>query len=96
MNRCGQNVHVEYTATEEFTSLYPIQPGNFSHGGVPDQEHQDTVNALMDIYHATGGRHCAPNRKEHIVGALIPASAHEIRLDGVRERVRRHLNRSSF
>ena len=41
MNRCGQNVHVEYTATEEFTSLYPIQPGNFSHGGVPDQEHQD-------------------------------------------------------
>ena len=41
MSRCGQNVHVEYTATEEFTSLYPIQPGNFSHGGVPDQEHQD-------------------------------------------------------
>ena len=46
MNRCGQNVRVEYTATEEFTSLYPIQPGNFSHGGVPDQEHQD---------------YCAPN-----------------------------------
>ena len=41
MGRCAQNVHVEYTATEEFTSLYPIQPGNFSHGGVPDQEHQD-------------------------------------------------------
>ena len=55
MNRCGQNVHVEYTATEEFTSLYPIQPGNFSHGGVPDQEHQD---------------YCAPHVHNH-TSALV-------------------------
>ena len=36
-----QNVHVEYTATAEFTGLYPIDPGNTSHAGVPDQTHQD-------------------------------------------------------
>jgi hypothetical protein len=37
-----QNVHVEYTATETFTSMYPIEPGsNMSFDGVPDQMHQD-------------------------------------------------------
>jgi hypothetical protein len=36
-----QNVHVEYTATEAFTGMYPIDPENATHAGVPDQEHQD-------------------------------------------------------
>ena len=36
-----QNVHVEYTATDAFTSMYPIQPENASFAGVPDQMHQD-------------------------------------------------------
>ena len=36
-----QNVHVEYTATQTFTSMYPIEPENMSFHGVPDQMHQD-------------------------------------------------------
>jgi len=44
-----QNVHVQYTATDAFTSMYPIDPENFTHAGVPDQMHQDYYGELIRL-----------------------------------------------
>ena len=40
---------VEYTATDEFTSAYPIQPDNTSFAGVPDQMHQDYYGCVSAL-----------------------------------------------
>lgn len=49
-----QNVHVEYTATEAFTGMYPIDLGNSSFAGVPDQMHQDYYGCVSAMDHQVG------------------------------------------
>ena len=46
---------VEYTATDEFTSAYPIQPENTSFAGVPDQMHQDYYGCVSACASGVGG-----------------------------------------